>query len=55
MSMKSKVGTKGKTSPYGLNYPNHNTIIINLISLAFSKIWKKYNEIQLLLLLLLLK
>ena len=28
---KSKAGTKEKRSPDGLNYPNQNTIIINII------------------------
>ena len=28
---KNKAGTKEKRSPDGLNYPNENTIIINII------------------------
>ena len=29
---RSKAGTKGKKSPDGLNYPNQNTILINIMS-----------------------
>ena len=32
---RSKAGTKGKRSPDGLNYPNQNTIMINIICLHF--------------------
>ena len=41
----SKADTKEKC-PNGLNYNNHNTIIINNF-LVFYKRWNKYNETQL--------
>ena len=44
---RSKAGTKEKRSPNGLNYPNQNIILINIIWYFFYKILKKYNSIQL--------
>ena len=32
---RSKVGTKEKRSPGGLNYPNQNTMLINIICQHF--------------------
>ena len=44
---RSKAGKKEKRSTDGLNYPNKNTIIINIICQYFIRYGKKYNEIQL--------
>ena len=35
VSMENKAGTKERRIPDGLNYPNQNTIIINIICLYF--------------------
>ena len=37
---RSKAGTKEKRSPGGLNYPNKNTIIINIICYYFIRYGK---------------
>ena len=42
-----KSGMKEKRNPDGLNYPNQNTIIINIICYHFIRDKKKYNEVQL--------
>ena len=44
---RSKVGKQEKRSLDGLNYPNKNTIITNIICQYFIRDGKKYNEIQL--------
>ena len=42
---RSKAGTKEKRSPNSLNYPNTNTLLINII--WYYLLWKKHNEIHL--------
>ena len=42
-----KAGTKEKISPDRVNYPNQNTILINIILQALYKIRKNFNETQL--------
>ena len=37
---RSKAGTKEKTSPDGLNYPNQNTILMNIILYYFKRYGK---------------
>ena len=37
---RSTVGTKEKTSPDGLNYPNQNTILINIICIILLEMEK---------------
>ena len=43
---RSTAGTKGKRSPDGLNYPNENTIIINILFwyfIIYGKSTMKFN------------
>ena len=37
---RSKAGTKEKISPDGMNYPNQNTILINIIWYYFARYGK---------------